>query len=252
MRAFAYMAALSFATICLMPVASRWMGITWNAEMNTVISGGYLIYPLLGYLLTHWKPNGWQRTVIYALGLGALVLRTVMTWRLSTQAGMVVYTYGTYLNFPCVLQALAVFVAFQRLRVQSERVIRGVRWLSTASLSVYFTQMFIRDVLVRLNAEPAWIAQTGVAFRAVAVCDLRPRRRAVCRCQPHTGDQAPVSVTECSRAFFAIHMGCCNTACLLRASNPGIRCPRRKKLMIDVSCRCGARDIKRSKVTAPH
>jgi peptidoglycan/LPS O-acetylase OafA/YrhL len=161
MRAFAYMAAISFVTICLMPVASRWMGITWNTEMNTVISGGYLIYPLLGYLLTHWKPSKWQRVLIYALGLGALALRTVMTWRLSGQAGMVVYTYGTYLNFPCVFQALAVFVAFQQMRVQSGRLVKVVRWLSAASLSVYFTQMFIRDVLMRLNAEPTWIAQTG-------------------------------------------------------------------------------------------
>lgn len=161
LRAYGYMAGLSFVTICLMPMVARWTGTTWNNEMNTVISGGYLIYPLLGYLLTHWKPNGWQRAVIFALGLGALVLRTVMTWRLSGLAGMVVYTYGTYLNFPCVLQALAVFVAFQRLRVANLRLTKAVRWLSAASLSVYFTQMFIRDILVRFNVEPAWIAQTG-------------------------------------------------------------------------------------------
>jgi surface polysaccharide O-acyltransferase-like enzyme len=161
-RVYGYMAALSFLTIGLMPMVAHWTGVTWSAEMNTVISGGYLIYPLLGYLAAHWSPTGRQRALVYALGLGALVLRTVMTWYLSLQAGMVDYDYGTYLNFPCMLQALAVFVAFGRIRVRNPNAIRCVRRLSAASLSVYFTQKFIMDLLTRFNLEPAWIAGSGL------------------------------------------------------------------------------------------
>lgn len=162
MRVYAYMAALSFVTICLMPMVSLWTGVSWNQEMNTVISGGYLIYPLLGYLLTHWQPSRWQRWLIYALGAGALILRTVMTWQLSRAAGMVAYSYGTYLNFPCVLQAIAVFVAMQQVRVLNPRVAGWLRKLSAASLSVYFTQKFIMDLLARFQLEPGWIADTGL------------------------------------------------------------------------------------------
>ncbi|MDD3212480.1 MAG: acyltransferase [Eubacteriales bacterium] len=162
MRTYGYMVALAFITIAVMPMVSRWTGVAWNAEMNTVISGGYLMYPLLGYLVAHWSPTGRQRALVYALGFGALILRTVMTWQLSQRAGMVDYAYGTYLNFPCVFQALAVFVAFQRIRGGNAKVGRWVRRLSAASLSVYFTQKFIMDLLIRFNAEPAWIAQTGL------------------------------------------------------------------------------------------
>ncbi len=161
-RTYGYMAGLAFVTVSVMPMIALWTGAKWNGELSTVISGGYLLYPLLGYLLVHWSPGRPQRIIIYLLGIGALILRTVMTWQLSRRAGMVDYAYGTYVNFPCVLQALAVFVAFQRIRISSPRVQKAIRRLSMASLSVYFTQKFIIDLLTRFHIEPEWIAQTGL------------------------------------------------------------------------------------------
>lgn len=159
-RLFAYMALLSFITLCLMPMVSRWTGVKWNAELNTAVSAGYLIYPLMGYVLMRVEIPRKGRFVLYALGLGGMLLRMVMTWKLSRWSGTVNYAYGTYLNFPCVLQTVAVFVFFKQCRFGHEKANRIVQKLSAASFTVYLTHRFVIDVLDRFALEPAFIAQT--------------------------------------------------------------------------------------------
>lgn len=159
-RVCAYMALLSFVTLCVAPMASRWTGIAWNEALDTPISGGYLLYPLLGYVLSRVTLSKPARLAVYALGVAGLSLRMVMTWVLSRRAGIVDYAYGTYLNFPCVLQTVAVFVWFSRLRLEREGVNRAMRRLSSASFTVYLCHKFVMDVLDRFALEPAWIAET--------------------------------------------------------------------------------------------
>ena len=159
-RLFSYMALLSFMTLCVMPMVSRWTGVAWNAELNTPISAGYLIYPLLGYVLARVEWKRPVRIICYALGLAGMVLRMVMTWKLSERIGYVDYTYGTYLNFPCVLQTVAVFVFFKQRRFEGEKANRIVRRLSAASFTVYLAHKFVMDVLDRFALEPAFIADS--------------------------------------------------------------------------------------------
>lgn len=155
LRVFGYMAALSFVTLCLMPMVSRWTGIAWNPELNTPVSAGYLIYPLLGYVLSRTEMKKLLRLCTYALGVLATLLRMAMTWKLSLPLGYVEYTYGTYLNFPCVLQTAAVFLLFKQCRYANEKANCVVRALSRASFSVYLTHKFVMDVLDRFAVEPA-------------------------------------------------------------------------------------------------
>ena len=159
-KLFGYMAVLSFVTLCVMPMASRWMGIVWNEELNTPVSGGYLIYPLLGYVLSHTEWKRPARIVCYMLGLAGMILRMVMTWKLSERTGYVDYTYGTYLNFPCVLQTVAVFTFFRQGRFGCEKANRIVRRLSAASFTVYLSHKFVMDVLDRFALEPMFISET--------------------------------------------------------------------------------------------
>lgn len=174
-RLFAYMAGLSFVTLCLMPMVSRWTGVRWNAELNTAVSAGYLIYPLLGYVLSRVEVKRKLRILAYALGLAGMILRMAMTWRLSLRAGMVDYAYGTYLNFPCVLQTVAVFLLFKHLRFENEKANRLAKRLSAASFTVYLSHKFVMDVLDRFAIEPAFIADTWLhpviwPFAVYALC----------------------------------------------------------------------------------
>jgi len=176
-KLFAYMALLSFITLCVMPMVSRWTGIAWNEELNTAVSAGYLIYPLLGYVLTRVEiPRKW-RVCAYLLGAGGMILRMVMTWKLSARIGYVDYAYGTYLNFPCVLQTIAVFLFFRHFRFSHEKANRIVRRLSAASFTVYLSHKFVMDVLDRFSVEPAFIADTWLhpvlwPFAVYLICIL--------------------------------------------------------------------------------
>ena len=176
-KLFAYMAALSFVTLCVMPMFSRWTGIKWNAELNTAVSAGYLIYPLLGYVLSRVEVAKKWRLFAYLLGVGGTVLRMVMTWKLSARIGYVDYSYGTYLNFPCVLQTMAVFLFVKQCRFENEKLNRIVRRLSQASFTVYLAHKFVMDILDRFAVEPAFIADTWLhpvlwPFAVYGICTL--------------------------------------------------------------------------------
>lgn len=161
-RLFSYMAGLSFVTLCLMPMVSRWTQIEWNPSLNTAISGGYLIYPLLGYVLSRVEIVKKQRIAIYVLGLFGLILRMAMTWKLSLKVDMVDYAYGTYLNFPCLMQTCAVFVFFKQIRFENEKANQAARRLSAASFTVYLSHKFVMDVLDRFALEPSFIADSAL------------------------------------------------------------------------------------------
>jgi len=160
-RLFAYMAALSFFTICFAPMLARWTGVQWNVELNTPISAGYLIYPLLGYVLSRVEVRKGWRIAAYGLGIASLILRMVMTYRLSLRAGIIDYAYGTYLNFPCVFQAIAAFLAFKHARFENPKLNRIFRWLSGASFTVFLAHKFVMDLLDRFALEPHWMEYSG-------------------------------------------------------------------------------------------
>lgn len=161
-RIYGYAFCLAFVTISLMPMAARWLGFKWNAELQTPVSAGYMMYVLLGYLLARHELPKPARLGVYALAVGAFALRTGMTYTLSCQAGMVDYAYGGYVNFPCVLQAAAVFVAFrQRRPMRSQRAAGAVRWLAGASFTVYLAHKFIIDLLVRFALVPDWLSRSA-------------------------------------------------------------------------------------------
>ncbi len=160
-KVFAYLVLYAFVTISLLPMVSYWTGIPYAAAYRSPVSGGYLLYVLLGYLLSRVTLKPWQRYASYALGLGALALRIVMTYRLSHAAGMVSYPYGDYLNFPCVFQAAALFIAARQLRLRwSDKAAARLRFAASVSFSIYLIHRFVMDLLVRFNLEPRWLTGT--------------------------------------------------------------------------------------------
>lgn len=139
--------------------------VPYAFHMN--IGSGYLIYVLLGWLLTHCEIPRPLRWLIYALGMCGLVIHITGTWKLSTAAGEIVPTFKGYTNIPCLFYSMAVFIW---IRYAGSKLLKRkwldtvVRYLAGYTFGIYLLHWFIKELMIKIFS----IDITGLAYRILA------------------------------------------------------------------------------------
>lgn len=175
-RALVYMVGIAFITYGLYPVACRLLHIPPNASVMFPLVGGYLLYPLLGYLLADTELARKKRILLYLLGAAGILIRYIPTVVWSVKSGQLNQTFWGYLDFPCILLAVAVFVAAKQL--PWEKVFGGswaqkiIRALSSASFGVYLLHMIVFYYLQEYTGllPTSYIWRFGIPFVLYAIC----------------------------------------------------------------------------------
>lgn len=110
------------------------------------ICGGYLIYPLLGYVLHHTEQKKLTRILIYTSGLVSTLVHFWVTYTYTPEGGNIFSLFKNYLHITSVLQAMAVFV-FVKYRADSwgknSRVQRSILYLQPAAFGIYLSHQYI-------------------------------------------------------------------------------------------------------------
>lgn len=175
-RVLWYAVGAAFVFNSVLPVVLPVAGIQYNSDLGFPALGGYLMYPVLGYLLSRSDFSAGQRRLIYALGAFGLAFRYATTVADSWAAGVTVGTFWGYLYFPCVLLSVAVFVLFKQIRWEKlfstparEKALRAA---AGASFGVYLTHMvffwYALQVTGLDGGRLLW--RTVMPFVAWAVC----------------------------------------------------------------------------------
>ena len=142
-----YSELVCIALVVCAPFFANILGITWNASLNLPVLGGYLIYVVIGYLLTNLDLIIEQRRLIYFMGLLGTLVRYISTLVCSVNQNELVETTWGYLNLPCFLESIAVFVFAKyfnwNLFFDSDRRQLTLKTLSSCSFGVYLIHMFI-------------------------------------------------------------------------------------------------------------
>lgn len=144
---FGYTIVVAFITISVLPTICELLGISWNSSLQIPVAAGDVIYVLIGYWVNTYKiPRKW-RYVLYIAGFLGLLLHIAGTWMLSYDAGEIVKTFKGTLNFPCVLYATAIFVAFRNLESKPymDKLGKLCKPLAGLCLGVYLLQFFFLD-----------------------------------------------------------------------------------------------------------
>lgn len=143
---FIYMSVYAFVTISILPVASKYFNIPYNQAIDTPISGGYILYILLGWIFTNLKIKKSIRGVIYILGILGWFIHFYMTIYLTGDGKIINMMFKGYLNFPCVLHSIAIFVFIKycdfswiNKNIKLKKVMRD---LKEASLGIYLIHGF--------------------------------------------------------------------------------------------------------------
>ena len=146
-RALWYGVGVAFVTMSLLPPLFRLVGMTYNTSLNFPLFGGYLIFPVLGYLLAKTQLSKRQRLAIYAAGIVAVAIRYIAIILLSAEQGVITEQFWSYLEFPGVLPAMAVFVFAKQVRwdrlFRTPTAQHALSRVARCSLGIYLIHMFV-------------------------------------------------------------------------------------------------------------
>lgn len=149
---FGFAFIYAFVSDSCLPLVFKLLSIPYNAAIHSPLNGGeYVMFLLLGYLLTHVELSRRQAGAVYALGVFGLVLRYAGSLLYSYRLGNIDQTFYGYSNFPSVVLAAAVFLWFWRRDWSAlEKPGRAavLRRISGASFGVYLIHFYWLRFLV--------------------------------------------------------------------------------------------------------
>lgn len=136
-------------TYSILPPLCRLLGLEFNGGYQLPIAGGgYIIYPVLGYLLATGKITTKWFVMICAGAVGALALRYGVTYFLTIHDGATNSVLFNYIYFTAVLPSVAVYMIAQRISWHNYikgKAVAVLTTISSCSLGVYLIHMFVMD-----------------------------------------------------------------------------------------------------------
>lgn len=147
---FSYLAGAAFVLNSLVPFLFSVFHLSLKWPFHLEAAGGYLIYVLLGYVLSRISLSRKHRLILYALALGGLLLHILGTYALSMNAGKIIQTYKGYLNVPCILYSIGIFIFFKENAEKMMRKSGGViRFLKNYTFAIYLLHIWIMQGLLK-------------------------------------------------------------------------------------------------------
>lgn len=145
-RTFTYMAMFGVVTISLFGFL-RACGVTdIPYSLTAPVCGGFLVYPLLGYVLHHTMLPRLGRWLIYAGGMGATAAHFGFTYGCTPEGGDIFGLFSDYLHISTVLQACAVFVFVKHNAhvINARDLLRkAVLYIQPAALGIYLSHQYL-------------------------------------------------------------------------------------------------------------
>ena len=149
---FKYIVAIGFIINILLPFIISVFNLKIEYSLNIAITGNFLIYPLIGYLI-HNGEVGKKRIYFYLLALIGLLLHIFGTYYLSMYTGSIVQTYKGLENLPCFLYAIGIFIFIKydlNKIMDYAKINRIINYLSTYTFGVYLVHIFIIEFMAML------------------------------------------------------------------------------------------------------
>ena len=151
----------------------------FKIQLNTNLTvqlGGYVIFIILGYLLSTQNINKKYRILIYIGAVIGLIYRFVTTFYLSKQAGSVVKTTWGYTSWHAILLTAAVFLIIKNLNfekiITNSTVRNFITKMSGCSFGIYLIHkivMYYEQKILSIDVY-SWQWRTIGIFSTYIIC----------------------------------------------------------------------------------
>ena len=145
---FKYLCVVGIVFNSLLPFINDVFKLGLVLPINMIVVSGYLIYPLLGYLLDKKDFNKRERTIVYIFGIAGLLMHIIGTYKLSMDAGEIVRTYKGYTNIPCILYSVAVFVFVKNISSKITKY-NIINFIGKYTFPIYLMHWYFLRIMVK-------------------------------------------------------------------------------------------------------
>lgn len=141
-----YTVATIFITHSILPIVLKLFKITYNTSLSIQL-GQYLIFVLLGYLLSTQSIKKKYRIISYILGILSVLFRYFMTYYWTTSNNTLNKTLFGYAQFHSVLLACAVFIFIKQIDfknlIKSDKIKRCISNIASCSFGIYLIHKIV-------------------------------------------------------------------------------------------------------------
>lgn len=149
---FTYLGLICFAANVLVPFIINTTGVNINYPISVNVGSGYLLFIILGYLLSNYSLELKLRYIIYILAAIGLMLHVWGTYYLSMGANKIVFTYKGYLNLPSVLYSIGIFLFFKlhgSNLMKNCFIRKTINFLKAYTFSIYLIHWYVLQLIIR-------------------------------------------------------------------------------------------------------
>ena len=154
-KILSYMLVMALITISICPLFFNLLGLTWNNALSFQLTGGYVVYVLLGYFLSTSELSKSKRLLLYTAGILAAVLRYGYTYIMSVRSGSLDRTFWGYTNITTVFLASAIFIFFKYTNwdflYRHKWIDKLVSQVSSCTFGIYLVHMIVITYVVELT-----------------------------------------------------------------------------------------------------
>lgn len=178
-----YMVGVTFVLNWVLVPVCKIAGITYNSYAVLPVCGGYLMYVILGYLVSTEQWSGYKRWLLYLSALLSGIFAVWYTVTASAAAGETVRFMFSYNYFPSALTGASIFVFVKHLfdkplkdsaLQRGGRLTKFIRTVSGCCMGVWLTHSLGIVVLAYATDIPSssYIWRFVCPFGVFAVCVL--------------------------------------------------------------------------------
>lgn len=148
-KLFTYISVCCFILLSVLPTLFLLIGLDYNYAMQLPVAGGYILYVLLGYLIANIDFSKSFRIFAYILAALGWIIHFAGTILSSVGQEAISGTFKGYLNFPAVMQAFGVMIAFKYFPWR--KIIRGgFLELQKYTFGIYLVHIYFVEQIPRL------------------------------------------------------------------------------------------------------
>ena len=119
-----------------------------STPINVLISGEYVFYAILGYIIHNEKIDRKTKLIIYLLAIFGLLMNLIGTQILSHSYKHIIKTYRGYTNIPCILYSTGIFLLVKNFTKEGKNIInRFVNFIRPYTFSIYLIHGFILQII---------------------------------------------------------------------------------------------------------
>ena len=146
----AYVIAISFLFNYFLPFGCTVFRINYVFKIPLDIANGFLIYALIGYVISQKTLTLKWRMISYFVSILGFVLHIGGTYFYSIEAGVLDSTFRGYTNLPCLLSSVGVFVFIKQVgqSIKNTKLIEMIEWLSGYTFPIYLIHFYIIELLM--------------------------------------------------------------------------------------------------------